>query len=574
MTELLPKLVSLYGIDNAPQLQKRIQRIIDSHRGRIAARDRVLTEQDAILITYADQVREGDNLPLRTLAKVCEKYLKGLINGIHVLPFFPFSSDDGFSVIDYRKVKEEFGDWADIGELGSKFLVMIDAVINHISSQSAWFQSYLRDEQPYRDYFITLRGDEDLAQVVRPRASAVQTSFETPSGIKRVWTTFSPDQIDLNFHNPEVLLEVIDVLLTYVENGAQYIRLDAVAYIWKEFGTSCIHLRQAHLLIQVLRAVLDRAAPQVALITETNVPHQENISYFGDGENEAQLVYNFALPPLVLHTFHVGNAELISNWVEKWQPPPGETAFINFLASHDGIGLSAARGILSETQIKSLVERTVEWGGLVSYKEDHEGRRPYELNINYLDALSDPGKQESLEIIVSRFMCAQSIMICLKGVPAIYFHSLFGSRGWGAGVEESNQNRSINRQKLALREIEEELADPSSLRYHVFRRYSKMLRARAASAAFHPLGAETILHCGAAVFAILRTSPSTQQLVLCLHNVSNQVQTVRVDIEGHLGSSEQTSGLLDLITNEILVRGPVTALTLEPYQALWLTAGN
>ncbi|MEX1143521.1 MAG: sugar phosphorylase [Anaerolineales bacterium] len=571
MTELLPKLVSLYGLDNAPQLQKRIQRIIDSHRGKIPARDRVLTEQDAILITYADQVREGDKPPLKTLENLCEKYLKEVINGIHILPFFPFSSDDGFSVIDYRKVKEEFGDWADIGELGSKFLLMIDAVVNHISSQSAWFQSYLRDEQPYRDYFITLTGDEDLAQVVRPRASAVQTLFETPSGIKRVWTTFSPDQIDLDFHNPEVLLEVIDLLLTYVENGAQFIRLDAVAYIWKEFGTSCIHLRQAHLLIQVLRAVLDMAAPQVALITETNVPHQENISYFGDGENEAQLVYNFALPPLVLHTFHVGNAELISNWVEKGQPPPGETTFINFLASHDGIGLSAARGILSETQIESLIDRTLECGGLVSYKEDSEGHRPYELNINFLDALSNPSKHESLEMTVNRCMCAQSIMLCLKGVPAIYFHSLFGSRGWPAGVEESNQKRSINRQKLLLSKLENELADHSSLRYHVFQRYSTMLRARAASSAFHPLGAQNISHRGASVFAILRTSPVSEQRVLCLHNVSDQIQTVSIDFEGSSRSSKKDTGLLDLITNKILKSDAMDALILDPYQTVWLT---
>jgi sucrose phosphorylase len=309
--------------------------------------------------------------------------------GIHILPFYPWTSDDGFSVTDYRKVDSNLGEWKDITSMQNNFRLMFDGVINHISAESEWFKGFLRDDPPYRDYFITVDGDPDLSQVVRPRALPLLTSFNTPSGEKRVWTTFSADQIDLNFKNPEVLFEILDIMLMYIERGATYIRLDAIAYLWKEIGTTCIHLPQTHHLIQLMRCVLDEVAPHVHLITETNVPHADNISYFGDGTNEAQLVYNFALPPLTLHTFHTGNAQVLSNWAKTLTLPSDKTTFFNFLASHDGVGLNPARGILSNEEIDALVNKTLAHGGLVSYKNNSDGSQsPYEMNVNYFDALS------------------------------------------------------------------------------------------------------------------------------------------------------------------------------------------
>ena len=260
-----------------------------------------------------------------------------------------------------------------------------------LPSQHEWFQAFLKDDPQYRDYFIVVEGNPDLSQVVRPRALPLLTTFDTPSGPKQVWTTFSADQVDLNFRNPDVLLEIIDTLLFYVAQGAQFIRLDAIAYLWKEIGTSCIHLPQTHRVIRLFRSVLDAVAPHVMLITETNVPHNENISYFGNGRDEAQMVYNFALPPLVLHTFHTGNSRVLSKWAAGLNLPSDHTTFFNFLASHDGIGVNPARGILSDIEIDALIERVIQHGGLVSYKDDASGVQiPYELNINYFDALSDP----------------------------------------------------------------------------------------------------------------------------------------------------------------------------------------
>ena len=363
-----------------------------------------------------------------------------------------------------------------MARVGKNFHLMFDGVINHISAQSEWFKAFLHDDPKYRDYFIVVDGKPDLSQVVRPRALPLLTEFTTPSGVKKVWTTFSADQIDLNYANPDVLLDIIDVLLFYVAQGAELIRLDAIAYLWKEIGTSCLHLPQTHRVIQLLRAILDEVAPHVALITETNVPHQDNISYFGDGHNEAQLVYNFALPPLTLHTFHTGDASALTQWAaslerpDRWgaatsdlQPssaPPVRSAptFFNFLASHDGIGLNPARGILRDDEIAALVDRVVAHGGRVSYKSNPDGSTtPYELNINYFDALSDPNSSEPLSLQIDRFVAAHAIMLSLSGVPGLYFHSLFGSRGWPEGVTLTGQNRTVNRQKFDRAEVEREL---------------------------------------------------------------------------------------------------------------------
>ncbi len=412
----------------------------------------------SILITYGDQLHDADQPPLRTLAEFCDTHLRGVVDGIHLLPFYPYSSDDGFSVIDYKQVNPALGTWDDVARVGQHFHLMFDGVINHISAQSEWFKAFLRDDPKYRDYFIVVEGDPDLSQVVRPRALPLLTEFTTPSGVKKVWTTFSADQIDLNYANPDVLLDIIDVLLFYVAHGAELIRLDAIAYLWKEIGTSCLHLPQTHRVIQLLRAILDEVAPHVALITETNVPHQDNLSYFGDGHNEAQLVYNFALPPLTLHTFHTGDASALTQWAASLTLPSDETTFFNFLASHDGIGLNPARGILRDDEITALVDRVVAHGGRVSYKSNPDGSTtPYELNINYFDALSDPNSSEPLALQIDRFVAAHAIMLALSGVPGIYFHSLFGSRGWPEGVTITGQNRTINRQKFDRAEVEREL---------------------------------------------------------------------------------------------------------------------
>lgn len=565
---VLRHLAFLYGEDKAHPLLDRVQSLLSDHRARIMPRDSGLSQRDSILITYGDQVQAPNEKPLKTLKKFCDAYLTDAVGGIHILPFYPWTSDDGFSVVDYRQIDPALGDWDDVSAM-QNFRLMFDAVINHISSQSEWFQKFLQDDPRYRDYFITVEGEPNLSVVVRPRALPLLTSFRTPSGEKNVWTTFSADQIDLNFKNPEVLLEILDILLLYAGRGADFIRLDAIAYLWKEIGTTCIHLPQTHAVVQFLRAALNEVAPHVYLITETNVPHVDNISYFGDGTNEAQLVYNFALPPLTLHAFHTGDARILSEWAKTLSLPSDRTTFFNFLASHDGIGLNPARGILSDDQINLLVNKTLDHGGLISYKHNPDGTQsPYEMNINYFDALSNPfllpspspaagAIQETLDLQVDRFIAAQAIMLSLVGVPGIYFHSLFGSRGWLEGVKKTERHRTINREKLQFDELQKQLADKNSLRSKVFQRYSRLLKARSRNSAFHPHGAQRVLDLHPAVFAIERISPDEKSRVLCLHNVAQQKVSF---------SMNRKSGT-DLFTGETV---SASAVALKPYQVLWI----
>lgn len=577
----LPLLTRLYG-DEAETVHTRLLLILAAHRGsppRPRAAGLPLAPADALLITYGDQLTrraaagQPAEPPLHTLAEFCAATLPGLVSGVHLLPFYPSSSDDGFSVVDYRAVDPALGGWDDVARFAPRYRLMFDAVINHLSAQSAWFRAFLSGDPAYDRDFISVTGDPDLSRVVRPRALPLLTPVTTATGPRRVWTTFSADQMDLNYQNPDVLLEIVDTLLFYVDQGADFLRLDAIAYLWKEIGTPCIHLPQTHALIQLLRAALDAVAPPVLLITETNVPHVDNISYFGDGTNEAQLVYNFALPPLTLHAFHTGRAEVLSAWAATLARPTDQVTFFNFLASHDGIGVNPARGLLPEAEIAALVARVQAHGGLVSYKHNADGSRsPYELNINYFDALSDPAAAEASQVAVDRFVAAHAVMLALAGVPGLYFHSLFGSRGWPEGVAATGRNRTINRQKLDVAALDAELAQPGHRRRLVFDRLAHLLRQRAAHAVFHPLGEQRVVAAGAAVFALLRVAPGGQSRALCLHNVSAASQPVRLDLAALGWPAAAARDLVDAqaYSGENSPGSPALTLTLAPYQVAWL----
>lgn len=568
-------LASLYGPEvGAATARAMVELIARNPLVMTHALSDELSERDALLITYADQVRAPGQAPLETLADFCRQHLAGLVSGVHLLPFYPWTSDDGFSVKDFFAVNPEYGTWQDVAKFQPEFALMFDAVFNHMSSQSDWFLRFVQDEPDFRDFFVTVLGSPDLSQVVRPRALPLLTEFQTARGPENVWTTFSADQVDVNVRNPRVLLALTEALLFYVQHGARFIRLDAIAYLWKEIGTNCIHLPQTHAVIQVWRAVLDMAVPQVQLITETNVPHRDNISYFGDGTNEAQLVYNFALPPLVLHALLRGDSSFLTQWAATLATPAPQATFFNFLASHDGIGLNPARGILPQPEIDFLVERCLAHGGFISYKHNADGSKsPYEMNVVYFDAVNDPAVDEPATMQVDRFLVAQAIMLAIAGVPGIYFHSLFGSRNDRPGALQSGINRRINREKCLRKELEGELATPTSLRAAVFGRFSALLRARREHAAFRPRAAQKIYSFNPRIFALLRAAQNGQDWVLCLHNVSREVVTVRVavgEVTARIGGTELLSG----ITHAMGEDGTFT-VTLQPYEVNWLAGwGN
>jgi len=513
-------------------------------------------EKDIVLITYADQFSAPGEKALPVFTRFYNEWLSRSFSHVHLLPFYPWSSDDGFSVIDYHEVAPETGSWRDVAELKKSASLMFDFVCNHMSAKSKWFENYINQTPGYEDFFISVDPETDLSAVTRPRALPLLTPFTLHDGsVRHLWTTFSEDQIDLNFASPEVLIAMVDVLLHYLMEGARYIRLDAVGFMWKIPGTNCIHLEQTHRLIQLFRAITDRVAPGTVLITETNVPHKDNISYFGDGENEAQMVYQFSLPPLVLHAVHCQDVRALCQWASSLKLPSMKTTWFNFLASHDGIGLNPLRGILPESEILSLVEKLQQEGALVNWKNNPDGTRsPYEINVTYLDALSAKESEDNERI--ARFILAHAVLLSFPGVPAVYIQTILGSRNDYDGVERLGYNRAINRKKYRAGEIDAELEDNKSLRHSIYHRLTQLIAVRRTEKAFHPDSQTIFETSGTHVFKIIRTADNGERIT-ALFNFSNQQQNIHSDIE----------------TGRELIAGEdirSTTLSLNPWQVMWI----
>jgi glucosylglycerate phosphorylase len=563
---ILTNLMDVYGKEKGEDLFENVLNLINTYGQK--AEKQWVNEKDVMLITYGDSIKEEGKAPLKSLHEFLNNNAKETITNVHLLPFYPYSSDDGFSVIDYEKVNSELGDWEDVQNLSNDYSLMFDGVINHISKESDWFQEYLKGNPLYKNYFVEADPNDDYSTVTRPRALPLLTKFETANGEKYVWTTFSDDQIDLNYENENVLLNILEILLMYVQKGARFLRLDAIGFMWKKFGTTCIHLEETHKLVQVMRDVLEAAAPGTIIITETNVPHKENISYFGNGHNEAHMVYQFPLPPLTLHTLQTGNAEKLLAWADSLEPTTEETTFFNFLASHDGIGVRPVEGILTKEEVGVMVEKVTENGGFVSYKANGDGTKsPYELNINYLDALSHPDEQ--IELKTERFIAAQSILLSMQGVPGIYVHSLLGSQNDLKGVEETGRYRSINREKLNRHAVQADLNDANSLRHHVFTAFSKMIKLRQKEKAFHPNGEQQVVFTDERLFSLLRTSVDKEDRIAVVINVSNESVSLNLPLE-QLGWKEITEAKDIVSEKAVSVNEGHLSCELSPYQVMWI----
>ena len=540
--------------DEAMFLKEAISERIKGYKNKnIRPRKGQWDQDDVFLITYGDQFYEDGETKLTTFNKMYQQFFSDTFPIVHFLPFFPYSSDDGFSVIDYEQVNPEIGDWADVQVMNRNARLMFDFVCNHMSAKSNWFQGYLNNRTSYKDFFIESDPSIDLSRVTRPRTSPLLSEFVDLDGkIRNIWTTFSDDQVDLNFANPKVLLRMIDVLLFYVDQGADFIRLDAVGFLWKKAGTSSIHLPETHKIIQLFRSIVEEVAPGTILITETNVPHQDNISYFGDGTNEAQMVYQFPLPPLVLHAIRTGNTSYLQKWANEIYLPTEEVSFFNFLASHDGIGLNPIRGIIDEAEILDLVASIEKEGALVNYKQNPDGSfSPYEINTTYIDALSNQSDEDELRL--KRFMVAHSILLTIIGIPAVYVQSILGGRNYYEGVEKTGANRTINRQKYKASEICDSLLKSGSFRNQVYRELQKLIQLRRSEEAFHPNCAMRVLETNHATFGIVR-----DEKVYVLHNMSDQAQTISLDAGTYINL---------LTKNECVIQKEVI---LEPYQFVWL----
>ncbi len=583
---MLSRLAFLYGEDTAREVLPELLRLIRIH---LAHKPEELTraeqqfvpsqrfsEKDLMLITYGDMVASRERTGLSALKEFLAAYRRGepVFSILHVLPFFPYSSDRGFSVVDFKTVDPRLGTWEDIRDLGKTFRLMFDGVLNHASAQSLAFQEMLCGNPRYRDFAVSFRSPDELtaeqrAVLRRPRTSDVLTMYHSIDGPLWVWTTFSHDQIDLNYRNPHVLLNSIDTLLFYVRMGADFVRLDAVTYLWKELGTPSASLEQTHAIVKLFRDVLDVASPQTALITETNVPHAENVSYFGNGHDEAQCVYNFALPPLVLHAFYRGDTTWLSKWAAELEYPSDEVTYLNMLDTHDGVGLPGAQDILPPEEIDFLVDHAREHGAFISHRATPQGDVPYEINTTWYSALNFANNGETRETQVRRFAASRAIALALRGIPAVYLHSLAGSRSDVRLALETKVKRDVNRPVLDYEYLIRALAEPGSKVNLISERLRRLFRIRTLHTAFHPNGPQRVLSLSPALFSLLRTSPDGAQHVICIVNVTNRPVDVAVPVEE---LDLNCLSWFDLLGG----RGWQTScgnlrLEVSPYDVLWLS---
>jgi sucrose phosphorylase len=491
------------------------------HENRMPAAAGGRSQRDAFLITYADTINEAGKPPLQALRDFLRKHLGDAVSFVHLLPFFPSSSDDGFSITDYRQIRDGLGGWEDVRALAKHYRLVFDAVVNHASQSSVYIRGHCEGSSRHAGFAIAVAPGTDTAGVLRTRDLPLLHSFQTARGEERLWTTFSRDQVDLNYRNPRVLIEMTDVLFFYVRNGASVLRLDAIPYLWKEAGTSCAHLPQTHEIIKLWRDLLDLGAPHVLILTETNVPHDENISYFGDHGDEAQIIYNFPLPPLLLWSLHSGDASILSRWARTLEYMGPRATYLNITSTHDGIGMRPAEGLLSASQREELCRLAKRHGGNVTGKRNADGTESvYELNITYFDALNDPLGRRPASEQIDRFVLSQAVPMALMGIPALYLPSLLGSRNDLGRVARTGRVRSINRPSFDAQTIAAELGAPGSPRAAVCSRLLHLLSVRASIDAFHPDAAQEIIDHGPLLFVVRRHNADTGGSVIACHNVS------------------------------------------------------
>ena len=557
MPKIAKNLNVLYPERHA-EVRSRLQEIIDDFHGRnpelAKKKFKGFSEKDIVLICNGDHVAEMGKKTFRTMQKFLDKYAKGLVNKVHFLPFYPYSGDRGFSVMDYRKVNEKLGDWKDVKQISKSFDIMFDLVLNHASVEGEWFKKFLAGDEKYKDYFINFDREVDTSAVFRPRKDPLLKKFSTKKGEKYVWCTFPLGQADLNYANPDVFLEMIKVLLYYIENGASVIRLDAIAFLWKDLGTSCLHRPQAHAIVQAMREIVNMVAPYVWLITETNVPHKDNISYWGDGKNEAHLVYNFVLPPLLLYTFIKGDSGKLQKWLSGLKYPSTDATFFNFTASHDGIGVTPLKGIVPDDEIEELCKHTLGHGGIVSYR-DVPGKAPvpYELNIVYMNAVG----------VGKRFLASQAIKLSLRGVPAIYFNSLIGEENWREGIQTLGSNRAINERKFGYDALTKELETEGTKKNYIYKAMARLLRVRRGEKLFSPKAEMEVAYFGNSSAAILRKDGKGK--LLSVTNITGE--KIFIDAE-KLKKIFTKDSVRDILTDKKFPLSDNVAV--RPYEYLWL----
>jgi sucrose phosphorylase len=567
---LMHRLESIYqDVDNAT-LGALVDRVLARLEGATSFPGKASVsrwdESSCLLITYADSITDGRKSPLACLDEFVETHLDDVVDCVHILPFFPSTGDDGFSVMDYRAVDPRLGSWGDLTNMSASLKIMADVILNHGSRSSAWFRQFVDGETPGSGYFLSVDEDFDISNVIRPREHALLQPVTTAGGERRVWCTFSEDQVDFDFSNPLLLEEFIGIILDFIDHGIRILRLDAVGFLWKETGTTCLNLRQTHAIIQLVRYIADIYDEETVIVTETNLPNQENLSYFGNG-NEAHWIYNFSLPPLILYSLLFADSSILRRWSMSMPPALMGTSYLNFLSSHDGFGMRPTEGLLDEAQRQRLLDRLEANGSLFSRRAKADGTTSvYEANTTLFSALEKTDDDPAGALSSARFVAAYALMFGLEGIPAIYINSLISAQNDTDGVAQSGMKRRINRQKFAKDWLDDRLSEPASRESFGLVKLKELLTIRKQQPAFHPNATQFTLQLRSELFGVWRQSQDRKQSIFAITNLCASEQGLDLSAINLI----DTENWHDLVTQQP-IEDNEKYLKMSPYQTVWIT---
>jgi len=521
-----------------------------------------ISEKTSLLISYGDNINSNQKKSIRVFHSFYKKNLIKYFNTIHFLPFYPSSSDSGFAVKDHYKIEKKIGNWSDIKKISKFNNVMADIVINHSSARGLWFKNFLKKRKPGKDYFLTIDSKFDTSKVVRPRDHKLLKRIKIFNKTDYLWRTFSPDQIDLDFKNPSVLLRFIKIMIHLISNGIGIFRLDAIAYLWKKDNTKCINLKQTHEVIKLFRVITRLLNKQTLIITETNLPEKENLSYFGNND-EANWVYNFSLPPLLIYTFLFESSAYLNKWSKRLPSTKLGNSYLNFIASHDGIGMRPTEGILNKKSLKNFLKRLKRNGSKFSYRKvQNKSKKIYEANITVFDALKKSDSDPNGNFFLERYVAAHAIMISFEGIPAIYFNSMFGKSNDEAKYVITGNNRDINRYKWNYKNIIKKLSDKTSKQSIFYQNIGKLLDIKRKQKAFHPNAKRLSINLGNKIFCFKRISLDKKQTIISITNCSSEPQYPKLD--------KKFNKWKNIINPKINFTDDKT-LELKPFETKWLS---
>ena len=412
------------------------------------------------LITYVDRLSGGG---LRELQALLQGPLAGIFGGVHMLPFFhPIDgSDAGFDPIDHTRVDPRLGDWSDVGTLGLNFDLMGDLIVNHVSSESAAFKDFAArgSDSEFAGMFLTMDSvfpngarESELTRIYRPRPGLPFTFTTLGNGEKRLlWTTFTPQQVDIDVTHPRGAAYLEEILQRFKASGVNIIRLDAAGYAIKKAGTSCFMIPETYVFI----GALSKRAHELGIeaLVEIHSYYREQIEI----AKRVDRVYDFALPPLLLHALYTAEAAPLKAWLEIC---PRNS--ITVLDTHDGIGVidvgadaSTGRpGLLAPAAIDALVETMHARSGGQSRKATGAAASNldlYQVNCTYYDALGGDDRD---------YLIARALQFFAPGVPQVYYMGLLAQHNDMDLLEKSRVGRDINRHHFTAEEAREAVRRP------------------------------------------------------------------------------------------------------------------